>query len=63
MRRPVLLSLLLSITALQACGTRGPLTLPPQQEKAALLAPVVTQAVAVAAPNRTNLNTTQDHAL
>ncbi len=32
MRRYITLSLLLSITALNACGTRGSLYLPPQQK-------------------------------
>lgn len=62
MRRFILLSLLLSLTALEACGTRGPLTLPPQ-DKTALIAPQAERSVVAMALNRTDLNTTQEPAL
>ena len=63
MRQQLTLTILLVSTLLGACGTRGPLTLPPQQEKAAQTAPQAARAMAIAAFNRTDLNTTQDHAL
>jgi predicted small lipoprotein YifL len=59
MPRFATLTLLLSLLALGACGTRGPLTLPPPG-KTALTA---THADLLAAPTPSDLNTTKEPAL
>ena len=48
MRRYITLSLLLSMMALNACGTRGPLYLPPQQK---------TTGAATGSPNQVDVST------
>ena len=48
MRRYITLSLLLSMMALNACGTRGSLYLPPQQK---------TTGAATGSPNQVDLST------
>ena len=55
MRRHLSLAILLAITALTACGTRGPLTLPPPQS-------TLPAANAKAAPAPADLNTAKDPA-
>jgi len=59
MRRLARLTLILSLLALDACGTRGPLTLPPPDKTA--LSAVPTDFLA--ALNPSDLNTTKEPAL
>jgi len=59
MRRLATLTLVLSLLALDACGTRGPLTLPPV-DKTVL---TTTHADFLAALNPSDLNTTKEPAL